>query len=115
MKTFAAIFVALILFCNSSCKKSTNGTGYTPECSGTTPKFSAEVSPLMLSSCGISGCHGTGSHEGPGPLTTYSQIKNAATSVRSSIVDGSMPQNNTLSTAQKNLIVCWIDAGAKND
>jgi len=111
-KTIAFVLLAGLIGI-LSCKKS--GASYTPSCSGTTPTFAASVSPLILSSCATSGCHASGSHNGPGALTTYSQIKSASSSIRSSVVSGSMPENSTLSSDQRNTIVCWIDAGANND
>jgi len=48
-------------------------------------------------------------------LTTYQQVFNARTSVRSSVASGSMPKGSTLSDAQKNAILCWIDSGAPNN
>jgi hypothetical protein len=123
MKKFLIAVITLTLLSVSSCKKSstsstntsTTKTGYTPDCSGSTPSFSATVSSLVVSSCGGSGCHNTGSSKGPGPLTNYTQIKNSASSVRSSVVSGNMPVGSTLTTAQKNTIVCWIDAGTPNN
>jgi len=112
-KTTVVLLVAVsVIF---SCKKNSTSTSYTPDCTGTTPTYAATVSALISSNCATSGCHGAGSGEGPGALTTYTQIKNSASSIRSSIVSGSMPRNSTLTTAQKNNIVCWIDAGATNN
>jgi hypothetical protein len=31
------------------------------------------------------------------------------------VLSGLMPQNATLTTAQKNTIICWIDSGAPNN
>ena len=106
------IFLVLVVF---SCKKNNSSTSYTPDCTGTTPTYAATVSGLISSNCAISGCHASGSNEGPGALTTYAQIKSSVSSIRSSIVSGSMPQKSTLTTDQKNSIVCWIDAGATNN
>lgn len=70
----------------------------------------------MTSRCATSsGCHASGSKKGPGALTTYSQIKNATSDIRKSIVSGSMPDDGTLTIDERNAIVCWIDAGANND
>src|SRR5690606_36766586 len=84
------------------------------ECSGT-PSFASAVNPLIASSCAISGCHANGSVSGPGPLTNYTQIKDAAASIRSAVLAGTMPQGSTLTSAQKSTIVCWIDAGTPNN
>lgn len=110
---YTCIPILAILY--SSCKKSNSSASYTPECTGTAPLYSSGVSPLIQSYCATSGCHASGSKNGPGALTTYDQVKNAASQIRSSVVDGSMPDKGTLSTEQKNTIVCWIDAGAANN
>ncbi len=48
-------------------------------------------------------------------LTNYTQVFNARTSIRTAVSTGAMPQNATLTAAQKNSILCWIDAGAQNN
>lgn len=112
-----SIAIAIVLFgaCKKTTSTTTSSTAYAPSCTGTTPTFSADVSALIISACASAGCHNAGSHQGPGALTTYTQIKSAVSSVRSSVVSASMPQGTTLTTAQKNTIVCWIDAGANNN
>lgn len=108
--------VALLLVtCKKENKTESKTAAFTLDCSGATPTFAAKVNPLIASSCAINGCHGSSNSNGPGPLTTYTQIKAAAASIRSSVLNASMPQGATLSSAQKNTIICWIDAGAKND
>ena len=61
------------------------------------------------------GCHGIGSLNGPGPLLSYTQIFNARSSIRIAVSNGTMPQTGSLTTAQKNSIICWIDSGAPNN
>ncbi len=108
---FLALMVATSII---ACNKTTNT--YTPDCSGTAPSFKTDVLPLITGSCNTnSGCHASGSHEGPGALTTYTSISSAKVSIRSSVVNATMPQNSTLTSAQKNTIVCWIDNGAANN
>jgi hypothetical protein len=114
MKKIILVLLTAMLVAGISCKKSHSGS-YTPSCTGTTPKFSTDAGPLIASSCATSGCHASGSSNGPGALTNYTQIKSASAAIRSAVVDGSMPENSTLSTAQRNSIVCWIDGGAAND
>ena len=111
-----------------SCKKS-GGTGtggggnggrggggtYTPNCTGAAIQFSANVLPIIQASCGASGCHNAGSSNGPGELSTYAQISGAKTQIRAAVLSGSMPKSGTLTSAQKNSIICWIDAGAANN
>lgn len=88
------------------------GGSTTVNCTSVPKSFSADVNPIIQSFCNISGCHNTGSTNGPGPLTNHAQVAAAASQIRTAIITGAMPQNGTLSTAQKNSIVCWIDNGA---
>ena len=128
MKSFCMknIFLALIVLCFilSSCSKSSSGNtppggggggGTTLNCSSVPKSFSTDVSPLIQTFCNTSGCHASGSNNGPGPLTNYTEISNARTTIRSAVSTGAMPKNTTLTTAQKNSILCWIDAGALNN
>lgn len=109
------VFLSLgLLILAMACKKKT-GTSYTPSCSGDAPKFSTEVSAIIAAECGTSGCHNSGSRNGPGALVTHAQISASSSSIRSEVVSGRMPNDHVLSDARRNSIVCWIDAGAKND
>jgi hypothetical protein len=83
----------------------------------TVPKaFAADVNPIIQSVCATDAtCHGAGSINGPGPLLTYAQIYAARTMIRSAVATGLMPKTGTLSTAQKNTILCWVDAGGPNN
>jgi len=85
-------------------------------CINTPVKFSTDVSPIIQSSCASSsGCHGNGSTNGPGPLTTFEQVKNAASSIKSAVVNKRMPLGGTLSNSQIQSISCWVDNGALNN
>jgi hypothetical protein len=84
-------------------------------CDGVSARFSADVSPIIQQSCAVSGCHATGSTNGPGPLTNYTQIKDAAVQIKQAVVSGFMPKGSTLPTAQIRTISCWVDAGAPNN
>ena len=101
----ALSFVSLVIILNSCKKKDSTSAAYTPTCNGSTPSFSTSVKPLFQSYC-VS-CHSN--------YSTYSQISGSASSIRSTIVGGSMPKGTTLSESQKNSIVCWIDAGKPNN
>ena len=84
-------------------------------CDGVSTSFTANVNPIIQSSCNKSDCHNASSLNGPGPLTNYSQIKNAAVQIKSAVVSGFMPADATLTTAQIKTISCWVDAGAPNN
>ena len=84
--------------------------------SGPAKSFAVDVNPIVQSSCtASSGCHGSGSSAGPGPLLTYTQVFNARSSIRSAVSSGSMPLNGGLSGTQKNSVIFWIDSGAPNN
>ena len=110
-KTIISVTVFLVLFI--ACSK--DSVPFTTDCS-TTKSFATDVSPLIQSTCATnSGCHATGSSNGPGALTNYTQVFNARSAIRTAVGNGSMPQNGSLTTTQKNNIICWIDSGAPNN
>jgi len=47
--------------------------------------------------------------------STYAGVTAGLSGIRSTIVDGSMPQKTTFSDSRKNSVVCWIDNGAQNN
>ncbi len=113
----ALVAFSMITFIFYSCSKNNStggGTGPAPlDCNTVTAKaYAADISPIIQASCTASGCHAIGSANGPGALTTYSQIFNARSVIRAAVSSGLMPQGSTLTTSQKNSILCWIDSGA---
>jgi uncharacterized membrane protein len=88
-----------------SCSKDNSSSSFNPSCSGTAKSYANDISPLIQSYC--HSCHTN--------YSTFAQLSAAKNSVRSVIVSGSMPQGTTLSTDQKNAIICWIDNGAANN
>jgi hypothetical protein len=120
--TTACVLASVMAFTTVSCSKSSGGSsggGSRPpasiNCSGVTSRFAAEVAPIISSSCAVTGCHASGSGNGPGELLTYNQIFNARSSIRFAVVNRIMPKNTSLTDAQINLIACWIDGGAPNN
>lgn len=102
---FACVFV--------SCSKKEQATSST--CDNTPKNFTTDVNPLIQTYCNQAACHDNNSINGPGPLTDYTQVFNARSDIRGQIEAGLMPQNTTLTTAQRNKIICWIDSGAPNN
>ena len=99
----------------AACSKEDNNSN-TSACQGPTPSFASNVLPLMQTKCSVnSGCHGTGSVNSGGPLTNFTQIKAKASGIRSQVNAGLMPQGSSLSAAEKNTILCWVDGGAPNN
>ena len=101
----------------NACSKNGDGGGNTQiDCTNNTSKsFAANVSPIIQNNCAIAGCHATGSSNGPGALTNYTQISSNSFAIRAAVLSGTMPKNSSLTSAQKASIVCWIDAGALNN
>ena len=116
-KAFAvSSIIILFVFISISCSKSGGGGGTSLDCNTVTNKaFAADVKPIIQSSCAIGGCHDAVSTNGPGPLTNYSQVFNARTAIRTAVSAGTMPKTGSLTSSQKNSILCWIDSGAPNN
>ena len=104
-KFIILVFVTGLFFANCK-KKGTTATTTTfqPNCTSA-KSYTTDVKPLIQSFC-VS-CHGS--------YGTYSGAKASGSSIRNSIVNGSMPKGSSLSDDQKNNIVCWIDAGMPNN
>lgn len=107
----ALLFLSVSLISLIACKK--ENTVATVDCS-TSKSFATDASPVFQSSCSYStGCHATGSSKGV--FVTYQQIYNSRNTIRSAVMNGSMPEGKSLSSAELSAIVCWIDAGAANN
>ena len=105
-----------------SCSKSngTNapggGSGISFSCSGISPKFSTDVKPIFITVCSVSStCHDAGSTNSGGPFTNFTQISAKTSNIRSAVLSGVMPQTGSLTQAQINNLICWIDSGAPNN
>jgi hypothetical protein len=85
------------------------------DCSGPAKSWATDVSPIIQTFCNQSTCHDVASNNGPGPLTNYAQVFSARSLIKTQVAAGLMPQNTTLTLAQKTAIVCWIDNGAPNN
>ncbi len=127
MKKLTAVCLLItgcIIFAVSCSKKSdttsTGGSGSggtrTFSCTGISPKFSADIQPILTSVCSInSSCHASGSTNSGGPFTTYAQVNAKASNIRAQILSGAMPQTGSITQAQVNAFICWIDSGAPNN
>ncbi len=116
------IIFSISAFILNSCSKSSSSGGggsTTTDCSTINAKFAADVSPIISSKCAVnSGCHAAGSSNSGGPFTNYSQISAKASNIKTQVSSGNMPQAGsgiTLSTDEKNKIICWINSGAPNN
>ncbi|HMK26016.1 MAG TPA: hypothetical protein VK483_08310 [Chitinophagaceae bacterium] len=113
--TIASICIAFI-YTSISCSKGGSGGVSSVDCNTVANKaFAADVNPIIQSTCAITGCHEAGSVNGVGQLTTYNDIFNHRNEIQSAISAGRMPKTGSLSTSQKNSILCWIQGGAPNN
>jgi hypothetical protein len=109
----AVIIIIGVFVLFISCSKNSDSV---PTNCTTTKYFTSDVNPIIQTPCAINaGCHASGSTNGPGPLINHVQVFSARTSIKVAVANGTMPQNSTLSTTQKNAIICWIDSGAPNN
>ena len=116
----ALIISSVLLF--AACSKSDTATGggtggtRTFSCAGITPKFAADVQPILTTVCSInSNCHASGSTNSGGPFTSYTEVNAKKSNIRAAILAGTMPQSGSISQAQINAFICWIDSGAPNN
>ena len=93
-------------------------------CSSDSVYYAQTIGPLMNSSCGTSGCHDAATSASGVRLSDhFSTIQNVeignpeSSDLYKSIKNNKMPpsKNNSLTTAQKELIYKWIKQGAKNN
>lgn len=104
----SAFCTGMLFLLASSCKKK----DATPTNCSTTLSFAKDIQPIINSNCATSGCH-NGSQK-PN-LTQYSGVKDAASSIKSEVSSGSMPQGRTMTTTDKDALLCWIANGANNN
>lgn len=97
-------------------------------CSADTVYFQNQVLPLLVSNCGMSGCHSAASHEDGITIADYTSVMknirafNASQSkLYKSIIDTDPgdrmppPPAAAFTAAQKALVKKWIDQGALNN
>lgn len=103
--------VCIISFISSCAKEDIDQSS----CNGVTVSFATEVQPIINTNCAISSCHGTGSGNGPGALTTYAVISQNKNAISAAVSSGTMPKGSSLTANDKNKILCWIQNGAANN
>jgi hypothetical protein len=103
-KAIAISFFVIFLF--ATCKKKDNAKNdaYTPTCVGT-KSFANDVFPLIQSKCWR--CHNN--------MDNYAEVQILAASMKDMVISGIMPKDDKLTNAQKDVIVCWVEAGAPNN
>ncbi|GAA4452122.1 hypothetical protein [Rurimicrobium arvi] len=106
--TLSAFSAAILLMATTGCKKSDSSSA---NCN-TTWSFSKDIQPILAGNCTLSGCHDGSTMP---LLTNYPNVKDAAAQIKSAVSSGSMPRGRSISTADKDALLCWIAAGAENN
>lgn len=107
--TFSCLIIFILIL--PGCEKS--GLTNTDECSTVAAKFSADVWPIINTSCVK--CHGVNSTNSGGSLAEYNHIYLKRESIKFQIETNQMPKSTSLTIEQKNKITCWINSGAPNN
>lgn len=106
MKKFLAVALISIGIWTASCSKISNsGSSYTPSCTGAVKSYKTDVAPLIRTYC--SGCHSN--------FSTYASLSADRNNVSGQIESGNMPRGTSMSSTQKDAIICWISSGAPNN
>jgi hypothetical protein len=105
---------------NSDAAAGSGGSGpggtRTFSCTGISPKFAADVQPILNTVCSInSNCHGGGSTNSGGPFTSFAEVNAKKSNIRAAILSGAMPQTGSITQEQVNAFICWIDSGGANN
>jgi len=130
MIKYTSTIFGLILMTLVSCKHEPppdlDGT-WAENCDPDTVYFGNTILPLLVSNCGMSGCHDEGSHREDIVLTDYYSIINSdvlkpgrpnsskLVEVLTASGESMMPPSpyNALTTSQISAIRTWVDQGAK--
>ena len=115
IKKIAAVLTGVVLLFYSCYNDKEEILYGTVSCDGVNASFAVNVFPIIQTNCAVTDCHAAGSTNGPGPLTTYAQIKNFGVEIKSAVVSRFMPKEGSLTTSQIKTISCWVDAGAPNN
>ena len=107
------LLLCVIIF--ARCTKTGSGGDPSPKdpCAGISFTFSVNVQPIINTSC--TGCHGANSTNSGGPLIDYNLIFAKRSNIKFQVENGLMPKGGSLTIAQKNIIICWINSGAPNN
>ena len=85
------------------------------DCTVINAKFTADVLPIISSTCATPSCHNS-TGVGGVVLQTYDQIKVKVDRINQRVlIDKTMPPNGALTSSELNIIQCWINAGAPSN
>ena len=115
MNKVIIVFVLIVSW--SSCSKNNVAYVSTTDCStvvgATFSSNTGQMYSIISSKCGGTTCHRAGGSESGRFLVTnnYASIKPFLTTATRSVLDGSMPETGSLSTAELEKWQCWSNNG----
>ena len=72
--------------------------------------YASQIKGIITTNCALSGCHDAGS--GSRNWTNFANLKSHASSIKTRVVNRTMPPTGSLSQQNIDLISCWVDDGA---
>lgn len=116
-KNFLLVLLAALALSTAGCYNDKEELLYPggTNCQGAANKF-GNVNPIIQTKCAFSpACHGAGSTNVGGALTSYELIKAKASQIKLQVQTGLMPQTGSLTPTELQSIVCWVESGAPNN
>ncbi len=92
----------------SSCKK-TAATIDNTTCAAVDAKYSTNVKNIIATKCANPGCHTANYSQGD--FTTRAGVVAKLETCRTEVSSGSMPKGSSLTAAEKNALLCWLQGG----
>lgn len=118
---FLSVTLAATVFVLQGCLNDKGNVPVPPEtkCDSLNVSYNLHVKPLAETKCATSiGCHAAGS--GQGDFTSYIGLSSVSQTVKTRIELPAtdvlhMPQGGTLTQAELDIFLCWIEDGAQNN
>ena len=112
------IIILIVTFSLQSCYNDNEEDIYGPVlCDTSEVTFSADVNPIINSSCATTNCHASGG-SGPGDFTQFDELKakvDDGSFVNRVIEQQTMPPGTPLTDCELQTLQAWLDAGATNN
>ncbi|WP_057936024.1 hypothetical protein [Algoriphagus resistens] len=111
--------VAALLLISISCSSDSEDQLPPPgavRCEDSNASLAADIIPILQQNCAVSGCHVEGT--GRVDFTVAENIIQFSSAIRANTQAGTMPppaSGRSINAEQKELIYCWVTAGAKDN
>ena len=111
--------IASLLLISISCSSESEDMLPPPDatrCEDSNASLITDIMPILQQNCAVSGCHVAGT--GRVDFTVKDNVIQNSSAIRANTQSGIMPppaSGKSISNAQKELIYCWVTAGAKDN